>query len=115
MKIGLPGKSAIELRQRTNELKNHAHRPVIRGISVQRPVLRLVAGWRLIAAYGFTAFLAAIGPAGAAGTFNTLYDFQGGSDGNGPNGGLIFDASGALYGTAANGGGTGPILGGQVI
>jgi uncharacterized repeat protein (TIGR03803 family) len=33
-----------------------------------------------------------------------LYGFQGGSDGSSPNGGLIMDSTGALYGTTAAGG-----------
>jgi uncharacterized repeat protein (TIGR03803 family) len=35
---------------------------------------------------------------------NVLYTFQGASDGLGPSGGLVFDASGNLYGTTAEGG-----------
>jgi uncharacterized repeat protein (TIGR03803 family) len=38
------------------------------------------------------------------GTEEVLYRFTGGSDGAVPAGGLIFDASGNLYGTAINGG-----------
>ncbi len=34
----------------------------------------------------------------------TLYSFKGGADGSGPAGGVIFDASGNLYGTTAGGG-----------
>jgi len=34
----------------------------------------------------------------------TLYTFTGGSDGNAPYGGLVFDAAGNLYGTTAQGG-----------
>jgi hypothetical protein len=34
----------------------------------------------------------------------TLHGFTGGTDGNGPNGGLVFDARGSLYGTAGAGG-----------
>jgi hypothetical protein len=41
---------------------------------------------------------------GAAWTKQILYKFTGGSDGGNPAGGLVFDASGALYGTAPNGG-----------
>jgi uncharacterized repeat protein (TIGR03803 family) len=37
-------------------------------------------------------------------TENVLYAFQGGSDGAGPYGGVIFDAAGNLYGTTAAGG-----------
>jgi hypothetical protein len=36
-----------------------------------------------------------------------LYRFTGGSDGAFPNGGLTFDASGTLYGTASQGGNSG--------
>jgi uncharacterized repeat protein (TIGR03803 family) len=35
---------------------------------------------------------------------SVLYSFQGGSDGTNPNGGVIFDAAGNLYGTTVNGG-----------
>ena len=40
------------------------------------------------------------------GTWNeaTLYSFQGGDDGFGPGGGLVFDKAGNLYGTAPDGG-----------
>lgn len=37
-------------------------------------------------------------------TFTDLYDFTGGSDGRCPYGGVLFDANGNLYGTAAGGG-----------
>lgn len=63
---------------------------------------------------GLAALLTA-GIASAATKFKTLYEFQEGSDGNGPNGPLIFDAAGAIYGTTINGGGTGCIFGGEVI
>ena len=39
------------------------------------------------------------------GTKETIYQFQGGSDGVGPKGGLIADAAGNLYGTTDEGGG----------
>jgi uncharacterized repeat protein (TIGR03803 family) len=39
-------------------------------------------------------------------TEQVLYSFAGGSDGSNPNGGLVFDSSGDLYGTTINGGGT---------
>jgi uncharacterized repeat protein (TIGR03803 family) len=35
---------------------------------------------------------------------SVLYSFQGGSDGANPNGGVVFDAEGNLYGTTVNGG-----------
>jgi hypothetical protein len=38
-------------------------------------------------------------------TEKVLYEFQGGSDGNTPTGSVIFDKSGALYGTTSLGGG----------
>jgi hypothetical protein len=41
------------------------------------------------------------------GTETMLYTFQGGMDGAGPSGGLIFDEMGALYGTTTSGGGYG--------
>jgi uncharacterized repeat protein (TIGR03803 family) len=41
---------------------------------------------------------------GAAWTEKMLHRFADGGDGAGPNGGLIFDAKGALYGTAGGGG-----------
>ncbi|HWE06454.1 MAG TPA: choice-of-anchor tandem repeat GloVer-containing protein, partial [Rhizomicrobium sp.] len=37
-------------------------------------------------------------------TETVLYDFKAGSDGDGPVGGLLMDAKGALYGTTENGG-----------
>jgi uncharacterized repeat protein (TIGR03803 family) len=40
-------------------------------------------------------------------TENILYNFQGGSDGSGPTGGVIFDPSGNLYGATASGGSDG--------
>ena len=42
-----------------------------------------------------------------SGTHHVLYDFQGGTDGTGPQGKLIADMGGALYGTTSEGGGTG--------
>lgn len=44
---------------------------------------------------------------GSGYTESLLYVFQGGSDGADPNGGLIADQSGALYGTTSSGGSTG--------
>jgi uncharacterized repeat protein (TIGR03803 family) len=43
---------------------------------------------------------------GPAGHWNmtVLYEFRGAADGNGPNGNLVFDSSGNLYGTTAYGG-----------
>ena len=84
-------------------------------MSVQTPVLRRVARLWLIVLFGMAALLAESGVAGAQATFKNLYDFQEGTDGNGPNGGLIFDASGALYGTTTDGGGTGCIFASEVI
>ncbi|MGC2111636.1 MAG: choice-of-anchor tandem repeat GloVer-containing protein [Candidatus Korobacteraceae bacterium] len=37
-------------------------------------------------------------------TYRTLHDFTGGSDGSRPNGGVVIDANGNLYGTAEGGG-----------
>jgi uncharacterized repeat protein (TIGR03803 family) len=68
------------------------------------PIVRFLARLRLIGLLGLATFLAASGPAGAATTFSTLYDFQNHGDGGYPNAGLIFDASGALYGTTTVGG-----------
>ena len=39
--------------------------------------------------------------------YTSLYDFTGGSDGGSPNGNLVFDSDGNLYGTATCGGSTG--------
>ncbi|MGH6890119.1 MAG: choice-of-anchor tandem repeat GloVer-containing protein [Rhizomicrobium sp.] len=44
---------------------------------------------------------------GADGAETVLHIFKGGSDGSKPNGGLLADASGNLYGTTERGGGTG--------
>jgi len=40
----------------------------------------------------------------SAGKENVLYRFKGGQDGNGPDGGLVIDSKGNLYGTTAAGG-----------
>ena len=46
-----------------------------------------------------------LSPSGAGGwTETVLYSFGSGSDGQNPSAGLIFDASGNLYGTTQNGG-----------
>jgi uncharacterized repeat protein (TIGR03803 family) len=37
-------------------------------------------------------------------TFTVLHSFKGGTDGEGPNGGVVCDTAGNLYGTTANGG-----------
>lgn len=42
----------------------------------------------------------------SSGSKSTLYIFQGGSDGKNPNGGLIEDSEGSLYGTTVVGGGS---------
>ncbi len=47
----------------------------------------------------------ALTPSGSAYTERVIYAFQGGSDGASPVGGLLSDASGALYGTTVDGGG----------
>ena len=64
------------------------------------------------------ASLAALGPSAASAeewTLTTLHSFQGGFDGVFPNGGLVADASGALYGTTAGGGEEWPYLYGTVF
>jgi uncharacterized repeat protein (TIGR03803 family) len=43
-------------------------------------------------------------PSGTGYSENVLYSFSGGSDGSGPDGGVIVDNLGALYGTTAGGG-----------
>lgn len=45
-----------------------------------------------------------LSPSGGTWTFTDLYDFTGGSDGQTPNGGLVIDANGNLYGTTQEGG-----------
>ena len=45
----------------------------------------------------------------SAGVFRRLYSFTGGADGATPNGGLVRDAAGNLYGTAQTGGGFGSL------
>ena len=48
-----------------------------------------------------------LSPAASGGwTENILYSFAGGTDGTTPNGNLVFDAAGNLYGTTVGGGGT---------
>ena len=49
----------------------------------------------------------AMSGAADAGQVNVLYAFQGGTDGAGPSPGVISDSQGNLYGTTAQGGGTG--------
>ena len=46
-----------------------------------------------------------LAPAQAGYSESVIYSFQGGSDGSHPQGGLILDSSGNLYGTTVNGGG----------
>jgi len=46
-------------------------------------------------------------PSSGTWTETILYSFQGGNDGQSPEGGLIFDAAGNLYGTTAGGGSAG--------
>lgn len=43
---------------------------------------------------------------GGAWTYTSLHDFTGGSDGGNPEGSVVFDASGKLYGTTSGGGST---------
>ena len=45
-----------------------------------------------------------LSPSGGGWTEQVIYNFQGGADGGDPVGGLIFDASGNLYGATASGG-----------
>lgn len=45
-----------------------------------------------------------LSPSGQNWIYKDIYDFAGGSDGNGPQGGLVFDAAGNLYGTTETGG-----------
>jgi len=68
------------------------------------PIVRLLARLQLIALLGLAMFLAASAPVAATTAFGTLYDFQNSGDGGFPYAGLIFDASGALYGTTTAGG-----------
>ena len=98
------GCDLVLLWQRLNEAGNHAPRPGIRGMSVQMPVLRLLARLRLIALFGLMAFLAAsISAAAAAPTLTTLVNFNG-TNGKTPDAGLIADSAGDLFGTTAAGG-----------
>ena len=46
-------------------------------------------------------------PSNGSWTEKVLYSFMGGTDGYGPNGTLVFDSAGNLYGTTAEGGNTG--------
>jgi len=60
--------------------------------------------------YGFCGTIFELSPPvtqGGAWTEKVLYSFNGGADGALPNGGLILDATGALYGTAQYGGNSG--------
>ncbi len=42
----------------------------------------------------------------ADGSYSVLYSFTGGGDGAGPNGGLVIDGAGNMYGTTSSGGGS---------
>jgi uncharacterized repeat protein (TIGR03803 family) len=42
----------------------------------------------------------------ADGSYSVLYSFTGGADGAGPNGGLVIDGAGNMYGTTSSGGGS---------
>ena len=77
---------------------------------VRMPVLRLVARLHLIALCGLVALLAARGSGSAQTAFSTLYEFEGPPDAANPAGPLISDASGALYGTTAEGGNLGCVI-----
>jgi hypothetical protein len=46
-----------------------------------------------------------LSPSNGGWTYTELYHFTGGGDGLGPNGGVVLDADGVLYGTTSNGGG----------
>ncbi|MGA2373577.1 MAG: choice-of-anchor tandem repeat GloVer-containing protein [Candidatus Korobacteraceae bacterium] len=46
-------------------------------------------------------------PSGSGWNYQTLYEFQGRDDGFDPDGGVVFDAAGNLYGTTSNGSGNG--------
>ena len=46
-----------------------------------------------------------LSPSNGSWAYTELYHFTGGADGLGPNGGLVLDANGNLYGTTSNGGG----------
>lgn len=65
------------------------------GISLLACVIAVVAGLAALAT-----------PPAQAQTYQVLYTFSGGSDGNSPWGGVILDAAGNLYGTTRNGGST---------
>lgn len=63
-------------------------------------------------AHGFgTVFRLTPRPSGSSWIYTDLYDFTGGSDGAQPNGFVIFDAAGNLYGTATTGAITGGACG----
>ena len=59
--------------------------------NVFRSAIAIVAGMLALAVIA--------APAAQAQTFNIIYSFTGGADGGGPEGGLIMDAQGSLYGT----------------
>jgi hypothetical protein len=46
-----------------------------------------------------------LSPSNGGWTYTELYHFTGGGDGLFPNGGVVLDAAGNLYGTTSNGGG----------
>jgi len=52
----------------------------------------------------FAPALTLVGPAWAQVSFNTIYEFKGGTDGNWPTAGPVSDAAGNLYGTTREGG-----------
>src|SRR5436305_1278665 len=68
--------------------------------------VRVARLW-LFALLGLAAFVVGSGISSAETTYSRLYTFTGSNgDGAQPYAGLIFDASGALYGTTFYGGGT---------
>jgi uncharacterized repeat protein (TIGR03803 family) len=57
-----------------------------------------------ITAFGGTSNVGTVFKLDSKGNHTVLYSFTGGADGEGPNGGLIRDKAGNLYGTTLNGG-----------
>ena len=71
-------------------------------------VYGIISGMGCGGGEGFCGAVFELAPNGSGGwTETNLYNFQGGSDGQGPSSGVIFDQRGNLLGTTYGGGGTG--------
>ena len=75
-----------------------------------QPYLAVGLGQRVIRFYQYCGAVFQLSPpkqTGGKWTEKVLYGFRGGKDGANPNGGLVFDSKGAIYGTTYFGGNEG--------